>query len=410
MEAAIAGGHRLVLIDGEPGVGKTRLLEHLVERAEAAGRTVLAGSATEFERLVPFGVYVDAFTRLSDTAPEGGPAEAALGTLLSAGKADQLDRYHTYRSIRSFLARLADDCGAVVALDDLHWADAPSLELTEFLLRRPPAAGFTLALACRTGTVPPVIAEAVARRDPHVTRLSLAPLDEDAAALLVPPQVDPGRRRLMYRASGGNPLFLRALLDADDRLLSELAEGRPGATLALEQTLLAVLRRELDRLTPPAGGRPTRRRLPGSWPRPSSSPTSPSWTRRAPPPPWTSCADTASARWRARGSPSGIRWCGPPRTTRAGRPGAWPPTPGSPATCAAPTARSRCWPTTPSGAPSPVTSGPPGRWATRASPTWTRLRRPPYGCSARRCGCCRSATTSSRTGAGCSPGWRAVPA
>ncbi|MCP2356942.1 DNA-binding CsgD family transcriptional regulator [Nonomuraea thailandensis] len=250
VEAAIAGGHRLVLIDGEPGVGKTRLLEHLVERAEAAGRTVLAGSATEFERLVPFGVYVDAFTRLSDTAPEGGPAEAALGTLLSAGKADQLDRYHTYRSIRSFLARLADDCGAVVALDDLHWADAPSLELTEFLLRRPPAAGFTLALACRTGTVPPVIAEAVARRDPHVTRLSLAPLDEDAAALLVPPQVDPGRRRLMYRASGGNPLFLRALLDADDRLLSELAEGRPGATLALEQTLLAVLRRELDRLTP----------------------------------------------------------------------------------------------------------------------------------------------------------------
>ncbi|MFC4114372.1 helix-turn-helix transcriptional regulator [Nonomuraea zeae] len=249
VEAAITDGHRLVLIDGEPGVGKTRLLEHLVERAHAAGRTVLAGSATEFERLVPFGTYVDAFTRLTDAAPSP-PAEAALRALLSADKADQLDRYHTYRDIRSFLAELADDRGVVLALDDLHWADAPSLELTEFLLRRPPAAGFTLAIACRSDAVPPVVGEAVARRDPRVTRLSLAPLGEDAAALLMPPEVDPRRRRLMYRVSGGNPLFLWALLDADDRRLSELAEDRPGATLALEQTLLAVLRRELDRLSP----------------------------------------------------------------------------------------------------------------------------------------------------------------
>ncbi|WP_188194177.1 helix-turn-helix transcriptional regulator [Nonomuraea sp. SYSU D8015] len=249
IEAALAGGHSLVLIDGEPGVGKTRLLEYLVESAHAAGRTVLTGSATEFERLVPFGMYVDAFTRLSDAAP-GALAEAALRTLLAADKADQLDRYHTYRGIRALLTHLADDRGVVLALDDLHWADAPSLELTEFLLRRPPAAGFMLAIACRSSMIPPVVCDAAARRDPYVTRLSLAPLDEDAAALLMPSGVEPRRRRLMYRVSGGNPLFLRALLDADDTTLAELADGRPGATLALEQTLLAVLRRELDRLTP----------------------------------------------------------------------------------------------------------------------------------------------------------------
>ncbi|MET8988203.1 AAA family ATPase [Nonomuraea wenchangensis] len=252
VETAIAERHRLVLIDGEPGVGKTRLLEHLTDRARAAGRAVLAGSATEFERLVPFGMYVDAFTRLSDAVPDA-EAEAALRALLSADKADeanQLDRYHTYRGIRSLMARLADERGVVLALDDLHWADGPSLELTEFLLRRPPAAGFTLAMACRTGAVPPAVGEAVARRDPLVTWLSLAPLDEDAVELLVPSAVHPRRRRLMYRVSGGNPLFLRTLLDADDELLTELADARPGATLALEQTLLAVLRRELDRLTP----------------------------------------------------------------------------------------------------------------------------------------------------------------
>ncbi|MEV0233749.1 AAA family ATPase [Nonomuraea sp. NPDC050786] len=251
IEAAIADGNRLVLIDGEPGVGKTRLLEYLVDHAQAAGRTVLAGGATEFERLVPFGMYVDAFTRLSDAAP-GTLAEAALRTLLSAGEADQLDRYHTYRGIRALLAHVADGHGAVLALDDLHWADAPSLELTEFLLRRPPAAGLLLAIACRSSMIPPAVYDAVARQDPRVIRLSLGPLDEDAAAALVPPGVDAGRRRLMYRVSGGNPLFLRALLDAGDTTLAELADGRPGATLALEQTLLAVLRRELDRLSPVA--------------------------------------------------------------------------------------------------------------------------------------------------------------
>ncbi|MFI6791749.1 ATP-binding protein [Nonomuraea sp. NPDC050383] len=260
---AAAGECRLLLIDGDPGVGKTRLLAYLIERAHAAGRTVLDGSATEFERLVPFGMYVDAFTRMSDEHDEPGGAgpgvlaEAALRTLLSAGETSdtergRLDRYHTYRGIRALLNHLATDRGVVLAFDDLHWADGPSLELTEFLLRRPPAAGFLLAVACRSSMIPPMVAEAVARRDRRVTRLSLAPLDENGVALLMPSDTSPRRRTLMYRVSGGNPLFLRALLDADDHTLAELADGRPGAALALERELLAVLRGELDRLTPAA--------------------------------------------------------------------------------------------------------------------------------------------------------------
>jgi DNA-binding CsgD family transcriptional regulator len=246
---------QLVLIDGEPGVGKTRLMEYLVERAQAAGRVVLAGGATEFERLVPFGMYVDAFTRLSDEQPTAaaGPgdlAEAALQTLLSAGDSGgRLDRFHTYRGIRALLAHLAAGPGAVLALDDVHWADAPSLELTEFLLRRPPA-GLLIAVASRSALIPPVVADALARSDAATSRLSVGPLDESAADQLVPSTVDPQRRRLLHRVSGGNPLFLRALLDADESTVAELAEGRPGATLALEQTLLGVLRRELDRLSP----------------------------------------------------------------------------------------------------------------------------------------------------------------
>ncbi|MEU6782972.1 AAA family ATPase [Nonomuraea angiospora] len=262
IQEAVVDGRGLVLIDGEPGVGKTRLLEHLAERAHEAGRTVLAGSATEFERLVPFGVYVAAFTRLADEqgghvdgGRPGDLAESALHTLLSAGETGdtvrgRLDRFHAYRGIRALLTHLATGGGAVLALDDLHWADAPSLELTEFLLRRPPATGFLLAIACRSSMIPPAVADAVARQDAYLTRLSLSPLDEETAAALMPSDAGPGRRRLMYRISGGNPLFLRALHDADDNDLAKLADGRPGAALALEETLLTMLRTELDRLTP----------------------------------------------------------------------------------------------------------------------------------------------------------------
>ncbi|HUR01019.1 MAG TPA: hypothetical protein VM347_00615 [Nonomuraea sp.] len=75
------------------------------------------------------------------------------------------------------------------------WADGPSLELTEFLRRRPPTAGFLPAIACRSATIPPVAGDAVAR-------LSLAPLDENAVASLMPagvtsrPWGDDGRRSL----------------------------------------------------------------------------------------------------------------------------------------------------------------------------------------------------------------------
>ncbi|MFI9844851.1 AAA family ATPase [Nonomuraea sp. NPDC051941] len=174
-------------------------------RVGPAGRTVLAGSATEFERLVPFGVYVDAFTRLADEqgghvdgGRPGGLAESALRTLLSAGETSdtvrgRLDRFHAYRGIRALLIHLATGRGAVLALDDLHWADAPSLELTEFLLRNPPAAGFLPAIACRSTMIPPAVADAVACQDAYITRLSLSPLDEEAAAAYRPtPAPGPG--------------------------------------------------------------------------------------------------------------------------------------------------------------------------------------------------------------------------
>ncbi|GAA4710869.1 ATP-binding protein [Phytohabitans rumicis] len=251
IEAALAeqagNGFLVITIDGEPGVGKTRLLTELLERARRHGLTVLSGRATEFERVVPFGTYVDALAPLT-----AGFTSAALRTLLTAATGrvpadDRLDRYHTYRGIQQMLGRLATERAAVLALDDLHWSDEPSLELTEYLLRRPPPGRLVLALTSRTGLTPPPIAEAVASLDPPAIRLNLRPLDEAAYAAMLP-HVDPDRRRLLHRASAGNPLYLKALMSAKDRVLAHLAEGAPEAAEPIEDALLAVLRRELDGL------------------------------------------------------------------------------------------------------------------------------------------------------------------
>ena len=137
---------------GEPGIGKTRLLAELEARADRQGCLVLAGSASELEADLPFGVFVDALDeylhaleprRLDELAPELG---AGLPVAAPRRRASQSATACTAPSA-TLLEALADPKPLVLILDDLHWADSGSLELLGALLRRPPAAPVLLALA-----------------------------------------------------------------------------------------------------------------------------------------------------------------------------------------------------------------------------------------------------------------------
>ncbi|GII56036.1 hypothetical protein Pth03_44250 [Planotetraspora thailandica] len=253
VSGAADGALRAVAVRGDPGMGKTRLLAELADLARARGFTVHHGQATEFERNVPFGVYLAAFE--PQRGDPGRDAHGALTELLmdatgpSEARREGLGRYRLFQRAR----RLIEDQGAAgplaIVLDDLHWADQSSIELTEYLLRRPPRAPLLLATAYRTAQVPPGIARAVAQLGDAAVHIGLAPLSEsDMAALL--PEADRGRRRLLYRTTRGNPLYLQVLADAGVETLTALAEAGDAATGAPERALLAVLSTELTALTP----------------------------------------------------------------------------------------------------------------------------------------------------------------
>jgi predicted ATPase len=138
---------------GEPGIGKTRLLAELGARADRRGRLVLSGSASELEDDVPFWVFVDALDEyVQGLDPRrldalGDDVRGELATVLPSVSADRppsgaaAERYRTHRAVRALLEELARPKSLVLLLDDLHWADAASIDLLGALLRRPPAGG-----------------------------------------------------------------------------------------------------------------------------------------------------------------------------------------------------------------------------------------------------------------------------
>ena len=161
------GRARWLVVSGEPGIGKTRLLGQLAERAAERRHAVFVGRGAELERELPFAIWVDALddhvgtlgerklealigervAELARVLPSAAPAGAAAGGL-------QDERFHAYRAVRALLQRMAMGHPVVLMLDDVHWADDASLELIAHLLRRPPPAPVLIALAFRAGQVP----------------------------------------------------------------------------------------------------------------------------------------------------------------------------------------------------------------------------------------------------------------
>jgi DNA-binding NarL/FixJ family response regulator len=231
--AACAGSPRIVFVTGEPGIGKTALLTTLLRSAEQRGCLALNGSASEFARELPFGPLVDAldeylesldpqaFHRLAtDELRELAGVFPALGALDPGSEepGTAAERYRAHRAVRALIERLAVKQPVVLLLDDLHWADGASLELTSHLLRRPPRGRVVVALALRPGQaargLEREIDAAVSRSD-SVHRIVLGPLAPADAEMLVGP-LDPGARGRIYRASGGNPFYLLELARMHD--------------------------------------------------------------------------------------------------------------------------------------------------------------------------------------------------
>ncbi|MEU7631095.1 AAA family ATPase [Nocardia sp. NPDC049220] len=223
---ARSGSAGAVVVLGEPGIGKTRLLGELCERAAAAGFDVMTSRGSELEIDVPFGLVVDAlderFMTLDTPVTTGlGPdrlAELAAVLPSLAGRGGQparrleVERFEFHRAVRATFEQLVRQRPLVLALDDVHWADPASTELVAHLLRRL-VPGMVLALAYRSRQAPRLLYDAVARatRDNLLCELELTPLTIREAAEAVGQRPESPIVRALHSESGGNPFYLEQL-------------------------------------------------------------------------------------------------------------------------------------------------------------------------------------------------------
>jgi len=247
----VASGHpAVVIVEGEAGIGKTRLLAEALDGARARGLQVAAGRALELERTRPFGVLADTF---ACTADSPDPRRRALAGLLATQAGDRgpltvsSDPGLQFQAVDAFgdlIEQLALAGPLVAGLDDLQWADPSSLLTIGTLGGRLADVPVAVVACLRPSPRAAELDQALAALDAGgARRLPLGRLGEDAVAELVAEVLDaqPGRRLLAEVAgAGGNCLFVTELVGA---LLEEGAiQVEDGRAEVAEPTLPPTLR------------------------------------------------------------------------------------------------------------------------------------------------------------------------
>jgi DNA-binding CsgD family transcriptional regulator len=253
----------VLLISGEPGIGKTRLLAELGRRGDERRYLVLTGRASELERDLPYWIFVDALDEYLHTVERpwiqaldedsDGELSRIFPSLTSAVEpaATVLDeRYRVHRAVRMLLEELAGAHPLVLLLDDLHWADPASIDLVGALVRRPPRASVLVAVAVRSRQAPSRLDAVVADADRAGLLIRLQPraLRETEVEEWLGPQVAAPVARKLYEESGGNPFYLEQLARASvlgDRVTTAPAALGLGPEADLPPTVAAALSSEL---------------------------------------------------------------------------------------------------------------------------------------------------------------------
>ncbi|MGW0763705.1 ATP-binding protein [Streptomyces sp. NPDC002814] len=244
LERARSGEARAVLVAGDAGVGKTRVLDEISGRAADAGMTVLTGHCVDLGDVgLPYLPFSEVLGVLAADERFAGvvAAHPAVERLLGGGS-DDGGRVRLFEGVAGLLADLADVAPLLLVLEDLHWADQSSRDLLRFLLSRgilQRAAGgaptHRLAVLAsyraddlhRRHPLRPLLAELV--RLPAVERLELRPMADPDVARLVRglrerPVPDTTVRRIVERAEG-NAFYAEELLAATDAEASGVPSG-----------------------------------------------------------------------------------------------------------------------------------------------------------------------------------------
>jgi hypothetical protein len=217
---AIAGQGGSRLVAGEAGIGKSRLISEVSSLAVARGAKVLSGSCADAEGAPAYLPYVEALDLAAgDVGAEVLGADAPiLGRILPALSAhastDQADRYAFFRAMHRLVERLAKPHGALLIIEDLHWADEPSLRLLEYLASHITASKVLVLASYRHDEVasqqPLAAALANMRRSPSHDVITLGPLNDSASRAMIRGLADlnDGCQQLVAARTAGHPLYI----------------------------------------------------------------------------------------------------------------------------------------------------------------------------------------------------------
>lgn len=252
LRAVAQGAGAAVFVEGEAGIGKTRVVQECADTSRGLGVTVLVGSARPFETTRPFGAVSDALELRGGSAD---PARAAVARLLRGDggtRASDPDmRHRVVDEIVDLVEELTGAGPVLLILEDLHWADDSTVLVCRALLDR--VADLPLLLV---GTLRPSprsagldsLLETVTARGRDILRLG--PLSDHDIAALVHAEAgaaDGSDAEVLVRRAGGNPLWvveiLRAL--ASEELLGARSDNPAAPSGALPDSFRQLVLRRL---------------------------------------------------------------------------------------------------------------------------------------------------------------------
>ena len=233
LDAAAGGAGRLVVIEGPPGIGKTRLVEDARALAKEKGFGRLVATGDEPERTLPWGVIRQLVersilryhgeTRRRILEGPAGDALTALDLALENPQRDEASQARTLHALWWVAADLAAERPLLLSVDDAQWADAPSLRYLAYLARRL----VDLPIALVVGTRPPETTEGplvdltAGRAGLRIVPQPLSPVGLARFARRNGARPAPAVVEALHTASGGNPFLAGQLLDELESL------GRP---------------------------------------------------------------------------------------------------------------------------------------------------------------------------------------
>ncbi len=263
LEAAEDGQGSTWLIEGFPGIGKSRLAQEILGRADRRGFKVLSGAAHEEEGQLPYHPFVEAFDRAVAHA-EGLSSHPLSNVKLKPEGEGVKDALALYRSVVSFLAHQEHGRPFVMLVDDLHEADEGSLQLFHYLARQTPNLRGMLLATFRSGeagqatTFDTVLNSLY--RERFGGRLELEPLSREGVAEILRHELGKSPAEELVRSvhdiCEGNPFFAQEVVRAA-RAKGLLVEGEETVSLGGEvlrqhipKELMALLKGRVSELGP----------------------------------------------------------------------------------------------------------------------------------------------------------------